>query len=254
MQTRASTLTTCAPTPRSGHTRDSRPAPSCLGGCTPRPAPTDPLRRRRPGSLHGADGMSTVSRGGCLRPALPPPVRPPPPSGPAPSSSPAAGCSRRPPSACTVTAARTRAHRTPGAARDAPGAPARSRAHLAGQRLGSPPPPTPPPARCGRTHLALPPPRHRPGGPGVPTVLTERRRRRAAAGEGVGGRAPRQTGERGSGVGGGAPRVPSASSPPPGDCPRPLLGNKGAGRGRRVPGTQGRKEGAAHLPTEVPGG
>lgn len=80
-----------APQPRVRSHPRLRSCSQRTGGCTPRPGPTDPLRRRRPGSLHGADRMSTVSRGGCLRPALPPPVRPPSPSGPGPLLLPGGG-------------------------------------------------------------------------------------------------------------------------------------------------------------------
>lgn len=51
-----------------------------------------------------------------------------------------------------------------------------------------------------------------------------------------------------------APAVETLVSQPPGDCPRQLLGNKGAGRGRRAQGTQNRKEGTAHLPEAPEGG
>lgn len=118
------------------------------------------------------------------------------------------------------------------------------------------------PPAAGRAHLVLPTPAApHPAPAGVRAVPTglARRCHHEAAGEGVEG--PAQGWRRAPGLGRGIPRVLSAvpavgtpASPPPGDCPKRLLGNKGAGRGRRAQGTRRRKARTAHLPTEVPGG
>lgn len=108
-----------------------------------------------------------------------------------------------------------------------------------------------PPACCRRRPPRSPDPPRRchPGQTPVPAAPTRlaKRRGRSAARERVARPAPGW--RRAPGMRGRVPRVLSAApavemlvSQPPGDCPRRLLGNKGAGRGRRAQGTQNRKE------------
>jgi hypothetical protein len=234
------------------HTQDSRPDPGWLWNYNPAPEALT-------FSLSVVDGMSTVSPASLPRQRAGNGGIHPSPCGPEPLPPACRGSLAARPVACTVTAARTRAHPARTKLHPPPARP-QPLAHLAGAPpISGAAHPRPQPASGGsqgssRGRLpGAPAPRH--SHPAVPSLvlavltaqLPERGGRRAPGAT----RAPEWVVQR---VLSAALVVGTLASPPPEDSPRRLLRNKGAGRGRRVQGTRREQEEEAHLPTEVPGG